>query len=90
MFISNVAERFVIQHTGVVLLGPKEDKHFEWRKAKRAMWAGEGFVVCSLDTKQKPRVHHLVRLVEKQAEVGEDNPELLPAVAVLEFPQQIS
>lgn len=29
----------------------------------------------------------LVRLVEKQAEVGEDNPELLPAVAVLELPQ---
>lgn len=28
----------------------------------------------------------LVRLVEKQAEVGEDNPELLPAVAVLELP----
>ena len=34
--------------------------------------------------------HHLVRLVEKQAEVGEDHPELLPAVAVLELPQQIS
>lgn len=29
---------------------------------------------------------YLVRLVEKQAEVGEDNPELLPAVAVLELP----
>lgn len=32
-------------------------------------------------------VHYLVRLVEKQAEVGEDDPELLPAVAVLELPQ---
>lgn len=33
---------------------------------------------------------HLVRLVEEQAEVGEDHPQLLPAVAVLELPQQVS
>lgn len=32
-------------------------------------------------------VPHLVRLVEEQAEVGEDDPELLPAVAVLELPK---
>ena len=30
---------------------------------------------------------HLVGLVEEQAEVGEDHPQLLPAVAVLELPQ---
>lgn len=29
-------------------------------------------------------------LVEEQAEVGEDHPELLPAVAVLKLPQQVS
>lgn len=28
-------------------------------------------------------------LVEEQAEVGEDNPQFLPAIAVLELPQQI-
>ena len=28
-------------------------------------------------------------LVEEQAEAGEDHPELLPAVAVLELPQQV-
>lgn len=33
---------------------------------------------------------HLVGLVEEQAEVGEDHPQLLPAVAVLELPQQVS
>lgn len=33
---------------------------------------------------------HLVGLVEEQAEVGEDHPELLPAIAVLELPQQVS
>ena len=49
------------------------------------MTLGEA-AVCSLD-KQNVNVHHLVRLVEKQAEVGEDHPELLPAVAVLELPQ---
>ena len=32
----------------------------------------------------------LVSLVEEQAEVGEDDPELLPAVAVLELPQQVT
>lgn len=32
-------------------------------------------------------VVHLMRLVEEQAEVGEDHPQLLPAVAVLELPQ---
>lgn len=29
-------------------------------------------------------------LIEEQAEVGEDHPELLPAVAVFELPQQVS
>lgn len=29
-------------------------------------------------------------LVEEQAEVGEDHPELLPAVAVLELPQEVT
>lgn len=45
-------------------------------------------VMHSLDKQQELRVkvHHLVRLVEKQAEVCEDHPELLPAVAVLELP----
>lgn len=44
--------------------------------------------MCSLDKQQELLVkgHHLVRLVEKQAEVCEDDPELLPAVAVLELP----
>ena len=28
-------------------------------------------------------------LVEEQAEVGEDHPQLLPAVAVLELPQEV-
>lgn len=36
------------------------------------------------------RRSHLVGLVEEQAEVGEDHPELLPAVAVFELPQQVS
>jgi len=31
-----------------------------------------------------------VSLVEEQAEVGEDHPEFLPAVAVLELPQQVT
>lgn len=29
-------------------------------------------------------------LVEEQAEVGEHNPELLPAVTVLELPQEVT
>lgn len=33
---------------------------------------------------------HLVSFVEEQAEVGKDHPELLPAVTVLELPQQVS
>lgn len=32
---------------------------------------------------------HLVCFVEEQAEVGENDPELLPAIAVLELPQQV-
>lgn len=36
------------------------------------------------------RIIILVGLVEEQAEVGEDHPEFLPAVAVLELPQQVS
>lgn len=42
----------------------------------------------SLD--RRGRRPHLVGLVEEQAEVGEDHPQLLPAVAVLELPQQVS
>lgn len=44
---------------------------------------------CSVFTGQTEvtvNVVHLVRLIEEQAEVGEDHPELLPAVAVLELP----
>lgn len=33
---------------------------------------------------------HLVCFVEEQAEVGEDDPQFLPAIAVLELPQQVS
>ena len=33
---------------------------------------------------------HQVGLVEEEAEAGEDHPQLLPAVAVLELPQQVS
>lgn len=36
-----------------------------------------------------PTPAHLVCLVEEQAEVGEDDPQFLPAIAVLELPQQI-
>lgn len=37
------------------------------------------------------RLHtDLVGLVEEEAEVGEDDPELLPAVTVLELPQQVT
>lgn len=32
---------------------------------------------------------YLVRFVEEQAEVGEDHPQLLPAIAVLELSQQV-
>lgn len=32
----------------------------------------------------------LVGLVEEQAEVGEDHPQLLPAVTVLELPQEVT
>lgn len=32
----------------------------------------------------------LVSLVEEQAEVGENNPEFLPAVTVLELPQEVT
>lgn len=32
---------------------------------------------------------HLVGLVEEEAEVGEDHPQLLPAIAVLELPQKV-
>lgn len=33
---------------------------------------------------------HLVRFVEEQTEIGEDDPQFLPAIAVLELPQQVS
>lgn len=33
---------------------------------------------------------NLVSLVEEQAEVGKDNPELLPPVTVLELPQEVA
>lgn len=71
-----------------MFLSPEESKQFNWCRLRWGTNAGE-VVTCSLD-KQKEltvKVRHLVRLVEKQAEVGEDNPELLPAVAVLELPQ---
>ena len=32
----------------------------------------------------------VVCFVEEETEVGEDDPELLPAVAVLELPQQVA
>lgn len=32
----------------------------------------------------------MMRLVEEETEVGEDNPELLPAVGVLELSQQVA
>lgn len=32
---------------------------------------------------------HLVCFVEEQAEVGEDDPQFLPPVAVFELPQQV-
>lgn len=32
---------------------------------------------------------YLVRFVEEEAEVREDHPQLLPPVAVFEFPQQV-
>lgn len=32
----------------------------------------------------------LVSLVEEQAEVGENDPEFLPAIAVLELPQEVT
>jgi len=63
-------------------LRPKEGKHNRGggdRERGRDEFAGQ--------TERRENVHHLVRLVEKQAEVGEDHPELLPAVAVLELPQ---
>lgn len=33
---------------------------------------------------------HLMGLVEEEAEVGEDHPELLPTVTVLKLPQQVT
>lgn len=78
---------FDIQYTGVMPLSPEEGKHSDRRRVRRGMTVGELVVLCSLDKQQKSRGHHLVRLVEKQTEVGEDHPELLPAVAVLELPQ---
>jgi hypothetical protein len=33
---------------------------------------------------------YLESFVEKEAEVGEDDPEFLPAVAILEFPEDIT
>ena len=33
---------------------------------------------------------NLISFVEEEAEVGEDNPQLLPAVAVLELAQKIA
>ena len=36
------------------------------------------------------RVANLISFVEEEAEVGEDNPQLLPTVAVLELAQKIA
>ena len=38
----------------------------------------------------EPTSAHLVGFVEEKAEICEDNPELLPAAAVLELPQQVA
>lgn len=57
-------------------LVPEEGKH-----------RGRGCHVFTGQTETGVSARHLVRLVEEQAEVGEDDPELLPAVAVLELPQ---
>lgn len=40
--------------------------------------------------KKNESVSDLVSLIEEQAEVGENNPELLPAIAVLKLPQQVT
>lgn len=77
-----MTQRFDIQYKGVMLLNPDEkDKHWQVQSEEEEEWesvgAGRGVFTG----------HHLVRLVEKQAEVGEDHPELLPAVTVLELPQ---
>lgn len=32
----------------------------------------------------------LVGLIEEQAQIGEDHPEFLPAITVLELPQQVA
>lgn len=84
MFTSNVAHRFDIQHKAEMR---EESKHFDRIRQRRGTNMGE-IVMRSLDKQQELRVkvHHLVRLVEKQAEVCKDHPELLPAIAVLELP----
>lgn len=43
---------------------------------------------CGLIKKKKKKkaVSDLVSLIEEQAEVGENNPEFLPAIAVLKLP----
>ena len=49
--------------------------------------------VCAERINTALRMHgwaYLVGLVEEQAEVGENNPEFLPAIAVLELPQEVT
>lgn len=69
-----MAQRFDILHRDVITLNPR----------RRVNTAREAANVLTAPTEMTV---HLVRLVEEQAEVGEDHPELLPAVAVLELPQ---
>lgn len=72
-----MAQRFDILHRDVITLNPR----------RRVNTAREAANVLTGPTEMTVNVVHLVRLVEEQAEVGEDHPELLPAVAVLELPQ---
>lgn len=44
----------------------------------------------TLETESPTQLRYLVRFIEEHAEVGEHNPKLLPPVAVLEFPQEVS
>lgn len=48
-------------------------------------------LIKTTTTKKKPEsVSDLVSLIEEQAEVGENDPEFLPAIAVLKLPQQVT
>lgn len=74
-----MTQRFHIRHRHVMFWIPEEGKQSEG-----------GCNTSAGQTEAAVNGAHLVRLVEEQAEVGEDHPQLLPAVAVLELPQQVS